>query len=85
MTNLQIGSCLKGYPATMCCADELPTHVGQAPHVHRQYGHVRRLGKSLGGVSLPLVGPAELFYSLGNTPETYRHGFAIALIVNGQQ
>jgi hypothetical protein len=31
------------------------------------------VGKSLGGISLPLVGPAELFYSLGKTPETYRH------------
>jgi hypothetical protein len=29
--------------------------------------------------------PFKQFYSLGNTPETYRHGFAIALIVNGQQ
>ena len=28
MTNLQIESCLKDYPATVCCADELPTQVG---------------------------------------------------------
>jgi hypothetical protein len=28
MTNLQIESCLKGYPETVCCADELPLHVG---------------------------------------------------------
>ena len=32
MTNLQIESCLKGYPATVCCADELPLHVGVKPH-----------------------------------------------------
>jgi hypothetical protein len=28
MNNLQIESCLKGYPATVCCTDELPAHVG---------------------------------------------------------
>ena len=28
MTNLQLESCLKGYPATVCCPDELPVHVG---------------------------------------------------------
>jgi hypothetical protein len=28
MTNLQIESCLKDYPATMCYADELPAYVG---------------------------------------------------------
>jgi hypothetical protein len=32
MTNLQIESCLKGYPATVCCADELPL----APHFFRR-------------------------------------------------
>jgi hypothetical protein len=31
MTNLQIESYLKGYPATVCCADELPAHVGVRP------------------------------------------------------
>ena len=31
MNNLQIESCLKGYPATVCCADELPAHVGVRP------------------------------------------------------
>jgi hypothetical protein len=31
MTNLQIESCLKGYPATVCCADELQAHVGVRP------------------------------------------------------
>ena len=31
ITNLQIESCLKGYPATVCCADELPAHVGVRP------------------------------------------------------
>ena len=31
MNNLQIESCLKGYPATVCCADELPARVGARP------------------------------------------------------
>ena len=80
MTNLQIESCLKGYPATVCCADEL--RGSQAPHVHRQYGYVRPWWKSLGGVSLPLVGPYEFFDSLGNAPETYHRCFDN---VNGPQ
>jgi hypothetical protein len=32
ITNLQIESCLKGYPATVCCADDLPAHLGVRPH-----------------------------------------------------
>ena len=31
MTNLQIENCLKDYPAAVCCADELPSHVGVRP------------------------------------------------------
>ena len=31
MTNLQIENCLKDYPATVCCADRLPSHVGVRP------------------------------------------------------
>jgi hypothetical protein len=31
MTNLQIENCLKGYPATVCCADVLSAHVGVRP------------------------------------------------------
>jgi hypothetical protein len=65
-TNLQIESCLKGYPATVCCADEIPAHVGvRAPHVHRQYGHVRPRRKSLGGVSLPPRGIRRIFRFAG--------------------
>jgi hypothetical protein len=33
MTNLQIESCLKDYPTTVCCADELPAHVGARPRM----------------------------------------------------
>jgi hypothetical protein len=55
------------------------------PHVHRQYGHVPPWRKSLGGVSLPLVGPAGFFDSLGNAPETYHRRFPNVLIVNGLQ
>ena len=33
ITNLQIESCLKGYHATVCCADELPAHVGVRPRM----------------------------------------------------
>jgi hypothetical protein len=31
MTNLQIESCLKDYPATVCCANEIPANVGVEP------------------------------------------------------
>ena len=51
------------------------------PHVHREYEHVRPWRRLLGGASLsPLVGPANLFDSLGNAPETYHRHF-----VNGPQ
>ena len=33
----------------------------QAPHVHRQYGHVRPWRKSLGGVSLSSRGTRRIF------------------------
>jgi hypothetical protein len=33
MTNLQIERCLKGYPAIVCCADELSLHMGVKPHM----------------------------------------------------
>ena len=31
IANLLIESCLKDYPATVCCADGLPAHVGVRP------------------------------------------------------
>ena len=37
----------------------------QAPHVHRQYGHVRPWRKSLGGVSLSSRGTCTLFRFAG--------------------
>ena len=55
----------------------------QAPHVHRQYGHVRPQRKLLGGVSLPRVGTVECFDSLGNALKTYHRRFANVLIVHG--
>ena len=77
---------LKGLPATVCCADELPTQaaavvarrrwistiaymsilvMAAAPHVHRQYGHVRPWRKSLDGVSLSLRGTRRIFRFAG--------------------
>jgi hypothetical protein len=56
-----------------------------AAHVHRHYGHVRPWRKSLDDVSLPLVGSADFFDSMGNAPETYHRHFANVLIVNGPQ
>ena len=56
-----------------------------ALHVHRQYGHMRPWWKSLGGFHFPLVGPAEFFNSLENSPETYHRRFANVLIVNEPQ
>ena len=37
----------------------------QAPHVHRQYGHVRPWRKSLGGVSLSSRGTRRIFRFAG--------------------
>jgi hypothetical protein len=72
--------------------------MAAAPHVHRQYGHVRPWRKSLGGVSLSprgirricrFAGKRTAWISttttttpLGNAPETYHRCFAN---VNGPQ
>ena len=83
MTNLQIESCLKGYAATVCCADELPLHVGVKPHTFIVNTDTSdRGGSHWVAFHFPLVGPAEFFDSLGNAPETYLLCFANFLIVN---
>ena len=83
MTNLQIESCLKGYPATVCCADELPLHVGVKPHTFIVNTDTSvRGGSHWVAFHFPLVGPAEFFDSPGNAPETYHLCFANFLIVN---
>ena len=79
MTNLQIESCLKGYPATVCCADEVPAHVGVNTDT------CNRGGSHCVAIYFPLVGPAEFFDSLGSAPEAYHRRFANVLIVNGPQ
>ena len=62
MTNLQIESCLKGYPATVCCADELPFHVGVKPHTFIvNTDTCDRGGSHWVAFQFPLVGPAEFF------------------------
>ena len=83
MTNLQRESCLKGYPATVCCADELPLHVGVKPHTFIVNTDTsERGGSHWVAFHFPLVGPAEFFDSRGNAPETYHLCFANFLIVN---
>jgi hypothetical protein len=85
MTNLQIESCLKGYPATVCCADEFPAHVGVRPRTFIvKTDTCDRGGSYWVAFHFPLVGPAEFFDSLGNAPEAYHRSFANVLIVNGQ-
>jgi hypothetical protein len=83
MTNLQIEICLKGYPATVCCADELPSHAGVR---HRTFivnaDTCDRGGSHWVAFHFPLVEPTEFFDSLGNAPETYHRRFAN---VNGPQ
>jgi hypothetical protein len=86
MTNLQIESCLKDYPATVCCADELPAHVGVKPRTFIVNTDTCDCGRSHWmALHFPLVGPAEFIDSLGNEPETYHRRFANVLIVNGPQ
>ena len=86
MTNLQIEICLKGYPATVCCADELPAHVGVRPRTFIVNTDTCDRGRSHWvAFPFPLVGPAEFFDSLGSAPETYHHRFSNVLIVNGPQ
>ena len=86
MTNLQIESCLKGYPATVCCADELPAHVVVRPRAFIVNTYTCDRGRSHWvAFHFPLVGPAEFFDSLGNAPETYHRRFPNVLIVNGPE
>jgi hypothetical protein len=86
MTNLQIEICLKGYPATVCCADELPAHVEVRPRTFIvNTDTCDRGGSHWVAFHFPLVGPAHFFDSLGNAPETYHRRFANVLIVNGPQ
>ena len=86
MTNLQIEICLKDYPATMCYADELPARVGARPHTFIVNTDACDRGRSHWvAFHFPQVGPAELFDSLGNAPETYHRRFANVLIVNGPE
>ena len=81
-----IESCLKGYPATVCYADELPSHVGVRPRTFVVNTDTwDRGGSHWVAFQFPLVGPAEFFDSLENAPETYHRPFANALIVNGPQ
>ena len=86
MTNLQIESCLKGYPATVCCADEVPAHVGVRPRTFFvNTDTCNRGGSHWVAFYFPLVGPVEFFDSLGSAPEAYHRRFANVLIVNGPQ
>ena len=70
----------------MCCADDLPAHVGARPRTFIVNTDTCDLGGSHWVTfHFPLVGPAELFDSLGNAPETYNRRFANVLIVNGPE
>ena len=86
MTNLQIDSCLEGYPATVGCADDLPIHVGVRPRtfiVHMDT--CDRSGSHWVAFHFHFVGTAEFFDSLINAPETYHRRFVNVLFVNGPQ
>ena len=70
----------------MFCADELLAHVGVRPRTFIVNTDTCDRGRSHWvAFHFPLVGPAEIFDSLGNEPETYHHHFANVLIVNGPQ
>jgi hypothetical protein len=79
-------SCLKNYPATVCCADELPAHVGVRPRTFIvNTDTCDRGGSHWMAFHFPRVGPAEFFDLLGNAPEAYHRRFDNVLIVNGPQ
>jgi hypothetical protein len=66
----------EGYPATVCCADELPAHVGVRPRTFIvNTDTCDRGGSHWVAFHFPLVGPAEFFDSLGNVAETYHRRF----------
>jgi hypothetical protein len=69
MSNLQIESCLKDYPATVCCADDLPARVGARPRTFIvNTDTCDRGGSHWVAFYFPHVGPAEFSDSLGNAP-----------------
>ena len=77
ITNLQIESFLKGYPTTVCCADELPTHEGVKPRTFIVNTDTCDLGGNHWvAFHFPLVGSSEFVDSLGNATETYHRRFA---------
>ena len=90
MTNLQIESCLKDYPTTVCCADELPAHVGARPRMFIvNTDTCNRGGNHWVAFHFPLVGPAKFFYSLGNVsppfperPDRQRTAILLVLVSN---
>ena len=57
----------------------------QAPHVHRQYGHVRPWRKSLGGVSLSSRGTRRIFRFAGKRTENVSPPFRQRPDGNGPQ
>ena len=65
MTNLQIEICLKGYPATVCCADELPAHVEVRPRTFIVNTDTCDRGGSQSGVSLSPRGTPRIFRFAG--------------------
>jgi hypothetical protein len=69
MSNLQIESCLKDYPATVCCADEFPARVGARPRTFIvNTDTCDRGGSHWVAFHFPHVGPTEFSDSLGNAP-----------------
>jgi hypothetical protein len=70
----------------VCCADELPAHVGVRSRTFIVNADTCDLGVSHWvAFHFPLVGPAEFFDSLGSAPETNHCRFPNVLIVNGPQ
>ena len=77
ITNLHIESCLKGYSATVCCADELPAHVGVRPRTFIvNKDTCDRGGSHWVALHSPLVGPAKFVDSHRKRTETYHCRFA---------
>jgi hypothetical protein len=83
-TNLQIESCLKGYPATVCCADEIPVHMGVSP-ARSSSIRTRATAAEVTGWRFTSLSWDPPNFSIRWETHRKRITFAIVLIVNGPQ
>ena len=70
MNNYQLETMLRGYPVTVCTADEIRKQRGRFVIANTDTSDGNG-GKHWVVFYFPKLGPYEFFDSIGNTPESY--------------